>query len=883
MRARWHRLWARVRAPFAAPALDRDLEQELEGHLAASIDEHVRHGLPPDEARRRARVALGGRAGLRDAHRDVRGLPWLETLAQDARHALRAMRRDRAFSLFATIIVALGIGGGTMVFGVIDALLLRPLPFADPDRLVWITNSAGGEGLSARTMPVNHFLALRDEAASFTDVAAFYAHYTPGSIAVTGISDPERINSIPVSYNFFSVLGVQPALGRLFTADESNYSGPPPSVVLTYEFWQRHFGADPLAVGRTIALNGASVTIVGVLPKRFDFAAAFAPGFRVDLYYPQALTSGANREGNTLMAIGRLAPGVTLDRARAEAAVIGPAIQRRDFTRPFALGLTSLADRVNGQTRPALILLGWAVLVVMLIACANLSNLMLARSSARQRELAVRAALGAGRGRLARQVLTESVVLVSCGASLGIALAAAGMRLLARMDGLGVPLLGRVHVNGAVLVFAAGLAIVTGLVIGLAPAFQARRVAVQRALKDGERGSTGGRGRTAVRHVLVAAEIALACALLVAAGLLTRSFVKLVDLDLGFRPQGAIATRVDSPRSRAGTKEARGAYFDDALGRLRAMSGIEAAGLTDVLPLGRNRSWSVGARGRVYTLQSPPPDAFVRVITDGYLSAMGIPLRAGRDISAADRADTMPVILVNETLARTLWPGESPIGKTTLYADGEREVVGVVADVRHLALERTSGNEIYLPMRQTTDYGSVELVARTDQPVDGFGAAVLATLRPIDPFLPASDVFTVQSLVDRAIAPRRAVVTVLLGFSAFALLLAALGVYAVIAYAISQRSRELGIRMALGASARALRRRTVSAMLGLTAVGLTIGLGIAWTFSRLLRDLLFDVDTRDPITFGGIAIALAAVALVAAYLPARRISRIDPVAALRME
>jgi predicted permease len=883
MRTGWHRLWARVRAVFAPPTLDRDLEQELDVHVSASIDDYVRRGLPPEEARRRARLALGGRAWLRGAHRDVRGLPWIETTMQDVRSAVRTMRRQRAFALFATAIVALGIGGSATVFSVIDVLLLRPLPFADPTALVWITNSGGGEGLSARTMPVDHFLALRDENTSFVDVASYYAHYTPGSLAVTGDGEPERINSIPVSDNFFSLLGVRPELGRLFTPQEGRYAGPPPAVILTHAFWERHFDADPNVVGRTLTLNAVPIAIAGVLPESFDFAAAFAPGLRVDLYYPYPLTAASTREGNTLIAIGRLRPGVTLERARAEAAALGPSIQRRDPARAFGLGLVSLAERVNGQVRPALIVLAWAIAGVVLMACANLSSLLIARSSARQRELAVRAALGAGRRRLARQMLTESLVLASCGGCLGLAVAVAGTRVLARADGLGIPLLGRVRVDSAVLLFIVSLVVLTGLVIGLAPAFHAQGRAIQTALKDGERGSTGGRTHAALRQTLVATEIALATMLLVATGLLTRSLVKVLDVDLGFQPRHAIVTRVDSPRSRGGSLDARNAYFDQARARIRAVCGIEAAGVTDVLAVGRNRSWSAGARGQVYSLQHPPPDAFVRIVTEGYLSAMGIPLRAGRDFTAADRADATPVILVNETLARTLWPGGNPIGKGTLYAGGERQVVGVVADVRHLALERAAGNEIYLPMRQTTDYASVELVARTTRPSEGFGASLLATLRPIDPFVPAADVMTMQSIVDGATAPRRTVVTVLVGFSIFAVLLAALGVYAVIAYTVSQRSQEFGIRMALGASAAVLQRRVVAATLSLTTVGLGVGLGAAWLFSGLLRDLLFDVAVRDAATFGGIAAIVGGVALVAAGIPARRIARIDPVSALRAE
>jgi predicted permease len=803
------------------------------------------------------------------------------SLIQDLRYTFRTLRRDAGFAMFAVAIAGLGIGASSTVFSVVNTLLLRPLPFADPVRLVWIANH-DTSGLSGQTTQVGHMVDLRERTQSMSAVAGYFAFYGVGDNLLSGRGEPERLSGVPVSENFFDLLGVQPQLGRTFTAQESAWNGPK-AVLLSHGLWTRRFGSDPAIVGTSLTLNDEPHTVVGVLPESFDFASVFAPGSRFDLYFPFPLSPETNRWGNTMAMIGRLKPGVTAAAAQAETRLIAAQITREHPERNSFEGFVKpLADQVNGRMRLALWVLAGAVGVVMLIVCANLSNLLLARTAARQKEIAIRTALGAGRGRLIAQMLTEGIVLSCSGAVLGLLLAVGGTRALARLDAVSVPLLRGVHTDATTLGFTLAVAILTGIVFGLAPAFQTPEAALHDALKDSTRGSTGGRRRTWVRNALVVSEIAFACVLLVGAGLLIRSFIRVLDVDLGFRPSRAVTVRVDPDKSYA-TRERRLAYFDEVLRLVKEIPGVESAGITDALPLGRNRTWGSRAKGVTYE-RGRGPSAFVRIVTDGYPAAMGIPLRAGRDISPQDTAASDPVIMVNETMARTLWPGQDPIGKIVLNAcSPERRVIGVVGDVRHLALEQGSGNEMYLPLRQCGDQSSADLVIRSTLATGPVAAAVRAALKPLAPNIGGNEFRTLQQLVDRSVSPRRLVVLMLGGFAVFALILASLGIYALISYSVGQRTQEIGIRMALGASARDVQTRIVGQTLRLAAIGMTIGVAASWAVAQSLSGLLFGVTATDPATFAGMLVVLAVVATLAGYVPARRASRIDPLVALRAE
>jgi predicted permease len=810
------------------------------------------------------------------------GLPTIDSIRQDLRYTFRALGRDRAFTTFAVLIVGLGIGASSTVFSIVNTLLLRPLPFRDPGQLVWIANHNGEDGdMSGATTQVNHFLDLREQNQSFSDVAAYFAFYGVGDNKLTGQGEPERLSGVPVSQNFFQLLGVQPQLGRLFTSEECKYNGPK-AVLLGHGLWVRRFASDPGIVGRSLRLNDEPVSVIGVLPSSFDFASVFTPGSHIDLFFPFPMSPETNRWGNTLAIVGRLKPGVALPTAQAEATILSKRFTEahRKDRNDFEARLSFLGDHVRGRVRPALIVLACAVGVVMLIVCANLSNLLLARTAARQKEIAIRTALGAGRGRLIRQMLTESIVLSCCGAVLGILLAVGGTRAMAHLQAISIPLLENVRVDASALGFTLLTAVLTGLIFGLVPALHIPSSGLHNALKDTSRGSTAAKGHAWVRSMLVVSEIAFACVLLVGAGLLIRSFLRVLDVNLGFQPERAVAVRVD-PSQQYKTQAQVNGYFDEVLRRARDIPGISAAGLTDALPLGRNRSWGVSAKGHT-NKEGQNPEAFVRIVSDGYLRALGIPLIAGRDISERDTPATEPVILINQTMARRLWPGENAIGQI-VTSDKERRVVGIVSDVRHLALEQGAGLEMYIPIRQIEDYASADLVVRTTVPPEQLATVVRVALKPIAPDLPVSDFRTIQQLVDKAVSPRRFIVMLLGGFALFALILASLGIYGVISYSVSQRTQEIGIRMALGASAGDLQSRIILQTLGLAAIGMLLGSTVSWMLARALSGLLYGVTPADPVTFLGMLIVLTAVAALAGYLPARRASRIDPMVALRAD
>jgi predicted permease len=803
-------------------------------------------------------------------------------LLQDLRYTFRTLRRDAGFAVFAILIAGLGIGASATIFSVVNTLLLRPLPFEKPSELVWIANRDVPD-LSGQTTQVGYMLDLREKTQTLSAVAGYFAFYGVGDNLLSGgRGEPERLSGVPVSENFFDVLGVKPLLGRAFNAQETAWNGPK-AVMLGYALWERRFNRDPQIVGTSLVINDAPHTVVGVLPASFDFATIFAAGSRFDLYFPFPLSPQTNRWGNTMAMIGRLKPGATAAQAQAEVRVLAPQMRREHPERNgFGGVVRPLSEHVSGNIRLAVLVLAGAVWMVMLIVCANLSNLLLARTATRQKEIAIRMALGAGRKRLLGQLLTEGLVLSSAGAVLGLALAVGGTRLLTELDAVSIPLLRGVRTDATALVFTVLVALITGVIFGLAPALQVSGAGMTSALKDASRGSTESRERAWVRNALVVSEIAFACILLVGAGLLIRSLVSVLDVKMGFEPARTATIRVD-PDSRVTTPAQRLAYMDDVLRRVSQAPGIERAAITDTLPLGRNRTWGAGAKGVTYE-RGKYPLAFVRVVSEGYPAAMGIPFLAGRDFSASDMPDREPVMLVNKTLADALWPGDDPIGK---YIAGpcakERRVIGVVGDVRHLSLEQPSGNEMYIPARQCDDLAGSYLVVRSALPAGQVAGTLRATLTPIAPTLAGNDFRTLQQIVDRSVSPRRFTVLLLGGFAVFALILASLGIYALISYSVNQRTQEIGIRMALGASARDVQARIIGQTLRLAVIGLVIGAGVSALLARGASGLLFGVTARDPQTFVGMVAVLTFVALVAGYLPARRASRIDPMAALRAE
>ena len=870
----WKRFRLRLRYLARHSERQRLLWEEMDFHIESMAQDLVGRGMSEQEARAAAHRKFGNMTRNSEEARSVWIVRWMSDLLQDLRQAFRGMRRDAGFTAFAILIAGLGIGASSTVFSVVNALLLRPLPFHDPGRLVWITNG------DHWTTQAEHYSDLRELNRSFSDLAGWSGYYRTGDKELTGIGEPERLTSVPVTGNLFALLGVQPVIGRSFTTEEcqGRYSAPP-AMLLSYSFWRRRFDSDSNVVGRKLTLNNGPVTVVGVLPASFDFASVFSPGTPVDIFIPWPLNDNAKPRGNTMPVIGRLKPGATVQGAQAEFTILGKQLESRHPERNgLDPRLVPLAQRVSGPVSPALFVLACAVGVVMLIVCANLSNLQLARLGTRQKEMAMRAALGAGRSRLLRQVLTESVALSCCGAVLGLVLALAGTRELAHLHAFNLPLLESVRIDGSALLFTLLSAVASGVLFGLLPALRVTVRSLREGMQDASRGSSGGRRHAWIRDGLVVSELAFACILLVGAGLLIRSFLRVLDVNLGFQPERAAALRID-PSFRISSFAQQNAFIDDALRRARSVPGILAAGITDVLPLRDDRSWGVSGVGQVYE-KGHQPEAFIRVVSDGYFEAAGIPLRSGREFAERDRASSEPVVMVNETLARTLWPDQSPLGQM-MTQDRGRRVVGVVADVRHAALETASGSEMYLPMRQTADYAAMQLVVRTALPPDSLAAGLRTALRPIDPNLPVREFVTFQDLVDKAVSPRRFLVLLLAGFAAFALILASLGIYAVISYSVSQRVQEIGIRMALGASARDLQNRTLLRTLGLAALGLVLGMAASRALTGALESLLFGVTPGDPVIFIGIGALLIVVSALAGYVPARRASRIDPMVALR--
>ena len=748
-----------IRQIFTRHRLYGDLSEEIRQHIAEKTDELVEQGLSRDEAATAARREFGNVTSLEQSGREVWQWPTLESFLFDIRYALRQLRRQPTFTLVAVLILALGIGANTAVFSVIDSLLLEPLPFRAPERLAWIINR-DTPGLSGRTSTVATYEALT-RMQSFEEMTTYEAFFARSSYKLTGDREPDRVVGVMIPANFFPFLGVAPLLGRTFTEEECQKNGPG-AAVLSYALWQRRYSSGPGVIGRTVVVNDRSATIVGVMPPSFDFGAVFAPGVHVDLYMPVILDQVRNW-GNTMAILGRLKPGVTLAAAQAEAGAVIDQQQRDhpEFGDSYGAILKPLRESVTGSVRRPMLTLWVAVGLVLLIVCVNLSNLLLARAAGRRKEIALRGTLGAGRWRLVRQLLTESFVLSLLGGSLGVAFAYGAVGYVRRLEGLSIPLLKTTEINTGALGIALGVTVLTALLFGLAPAITIARGDFGAALKESGRGSSEGRDHRFTRSLLVVSEVALACVLLVGAGLLLRSFLYLLDVDLGFRPERTYALRIDAGRD-IDNAEKFLAYMRRLMAAARDVPGVEAASITDAVPLDSNRSWGVRAKGQ------RPEDTFgalVKIIGPGLFETMRTPLIAGRGFTDHDDTASRPVVIVNETLAKRLWPQQDPLLGTLLVIGDERQVVGVVADVRHLSVEESAGPEFYLPILQT-DTMSPSLVVRTSRPFADVGPGLRAALAEAVPDLPTGNFRPLQQLVDRAVSPQRFFVDLLIAFAA---------------------------------------------------------------------------------------------------------------------
>jgi predicted permease len=810
----------------------------------------------------------------------------LDIFLQDLNYTLRTLSRDRGFTLVAVFILALAIGANIGVFSVVNTLLLRPLPFPDSRELVWIAPPPTSCGLSCATYSADAYEEFREQSRAYQDVTGYEAFTTPNNLRLTGRGEPQSATGIEVIGNFFQVLGVEPAMGRLYTPDEAR-GGPHAVALLTNAYWRRQFNADPAIVGEAIELNGTPTTIVGVLPDSFDFGAVFSPGAKVDLFTPLDLNLERNW-GNIVTFLGRLKPGVTVAQALDDANRVAPNIYF-NVKFPQTLGRYKgdlvpvlLKDYVTGKLRRSLIALWCAVGVILLIAGVNLSNLLLARAVARAKEFAVRGALGATRGRIVRQLLMESFVLSSAGAALGLGLALGLIGWLVHQGSVALPLLSGLRIDGQALGWTVLVAVFTATIFGLLPGLRIASGNLQEMLKDSGAGAGLGRKHERVRAALVVFEVALACVLLVSAGLLLRSFVKVLDVDLGFQPDRAASIKVEYDDS-APTGEARqikrGEIFQQILARISAVPGVEAAGMSDYLPLGPNREWDTPEpQGKTFA-PGELPDPLVYVITPGFIHAMGIRMH-GRDFTWADGPHSERVVLINASAARVYWPGEDAVGKILMRDQEEDHVVGVVDDVHEETVEGGTGSQIYYPAMQQGP-SSAQLVVRTSLPPATLAASVLHALRELNPKQPVAEFQPIRTIVDRAVSPRRFFMLLVAAFAGLGLLLAALGIYGVISYSVMQRTQEIGIRMALGATTGAVQLRVIGRTLRLTLIGIAAGSIASLVVARAIAALLFGTTSTDPVTFAVVILMLVVVALFAGYLPARRASHIDPMVALR--
>jgi predicted permease len=800
----------------------------------------------------------------------------LESLRHDLRLAFRGLVREPGYSLVAILILAIGIGANTAVFSVVNPLVLRPLPFRDADRLVWIANTGRGEGLSGKTYRVGAYEEMGRNNRSFESLTAYFAFFGYFSYTLTGSGEPERLVGVQVAPGFLEQLGIRPQVGRGFVGDEWKSNGPG-AALITAGLWKRRFGGDHAIVGRPVTINETPHIVTGVLPEDFDFGSSFTPGTRVDMLVPARLEEMRNW-GNTLAIIGRLKPGVTVEQARAEFTTLVPPIEKAlDYQ--FGTTMSSLKTHVSGPMRRALIVLWAAVGLVLLIVCANLSNLLLARTASRAKEFAVRIALGSSRGRIVSQLMVEGVVLSACGAVLGVPLAYVLTGALKSSATLAVPLLHQVHVDGMALAITALTAIVSGIAIGAVPALRVAARPPQDALKAQGRGTTDGRHHTRVRSTLVVVEVALASVLLVGAGLLLRSFVHILDVDLGFQPSRAMAVRLET--SNQLEPDARRARLYSAARRVAQLPGVEASGLTDALPLDRNRTWGIGVPGQRYA-DGQYPMAFVYIVGPGYFRAMGIPLAKGRDFTEHDTAASATVGILNESLARLLFPGRDPIGQLAETGSTKFTIVGIVADVRQSSLDESPVTQMYLPYARGGGVSS-ELIVRSTLPASSLIASLRSALKEVDPTMSAPEVRPLKDLVDRAVSPRKFLLSLLGGFAGVGLLLASLGIYGVISYGVSQRVQEIGVRMALGATPGNVQGQVLRETMRLALAGIAVGLVASVALARLISTLLYETSPVDPMTFAATGALLVSVAALAGYLPALRASRVDPMTALRAD
>lgn len=876
------RVWVRLQRLFRRERAAQLLDDELQFHLDEQIAENVASGMSEQDARYAAKRAFGNSTMVKEETRESWGWIWLEQIGQDLRYGFRALRKAPGFTAVAVVTLALGIGADTTICSLVDASLLRPLPFTDPAHLVMVFNHF--PDLDEGPASYADFQDWRNQNQVFEDIAAMF----PRNLNWTGRGEPEQVRAGLVSDRFFSVTGTQAAAGRLFLPRDQA-KGAESVCVLSYRLWQTYLGGQSEVIGKALLLSGKSYTVVGIMPA--SLASDFSPWAKIDLWIPLETDPPWNQRGtNYLNVVARLKQGITLERARTDMDLIQDALNAHYPGNKHDVRVVSLTESLVRNARPILLVLFAAVGFVLLIACVNVANLLLVRTSSRTREFAIRQALGSGRPRLYRQLMIESLLLGSLGGIAGIFTTVWGVRLLnGDLFSTFTPVRAA-GIDHRVLGFTVAVTLVAALLFGMIPAFHASRVNLNQAFKEGAPTGSEGKSRRVARGALIVVEIAAACVLLVGAGLALKSIVRLGHVATGFHPQNVLTLNISLPGRRYNEDSKITAFYQQLLDRVGALPGVLMAGAVTNLPLEGTTTGDFKIKDRVPFPAGQKPTAEKEIASPGYFEAMQIPLIQGRSFLASDGPTAPKVVVISQSMARQFWPGQNPIGQYMDAGFGRQlpngqpdwqEIVGVIQDVKYDSLEQTSGLALYLCSLQYP--ASMALVVRTAGEPLQMAQTVREQVFAVDPDQPVYGVESMDQIVDKSIDNRRAPSYLLEIFAALATLLAAVGVYGVMSYSSSQRSHEIGIRMALGAQRKTVLRLVLAQAARLTLLGVVIGLAAALALTRLMKTLLYGVSATDPLTFVGVAILLVSVALAASYIPARRALRVDPMVALRYE
>jgi predicted permease len=874
----WHRLSFLIRALFRREKAETDLDSELRFHLESQIENNISAGMSREVARQSALREFGGVELAKEECRDERGAQFLEHLWQDIRFGVRILRKNPGFTAVAVLTLALGIGANSAIFSIVSAVLLRPLPYPNHAQLLHVHETHFGSTASTNFTYAN-FLDLERDAKSLENVAA----YRPWTFNLTGSGDAEQVFGAEVSANFFSALGIRPYLGRAISAADDALGGENHVAVLSYALWQSHFGADPEIIGKTTEVNSQQYLIVGVTPQDFkfpDYAKMWCP-----------LVPGGklhdNRSSRLLTVIANLGSAKSLAVARSELSSVAAQIQNENpgASPGLSLNAVSLKESVVASVRPALMTLLIAAGLLLLIACANVANLLLARGATRKKEIATRLALGAGRARLISQLLTESLMIASLGGALGCVIAWWSLRFVAALNGE-FPRFGEITLDWRVLGFTLFISSVTGVIFGIAPALASLKLDFNASLNERAPNSSGAR-RGEISEPLVALQFALAMLLLIGAGLLGRSFMRLVNVNPGFNSENLLTMRVFLSPVRFPENDPKATIvLHQMLEQIRTIPGVRSAGMVNTLPITGGAATDFAIQGRPAPLPRNEPVANINIVDSGYFRAIGIPLIDGREFTENDTQQSARVMIINQTMAKQFWPNENPIGKRVTMKNWgpplSGEIIGVVGDTKADGIAADIYPMIYWPYFQFPQNFDAFIV-RTDGDPTRMIAAIKERIWSVDKTLPISGIATMDQLISDSLARRRLNMILLIIFASVALLLAAVGIYGVMSYSVSQRTNEMGIRIALGAQPRNVLTLILKQGLSVALIGMTIGIGAALALTRLMSSLLFGISATDPLAFGAVAIALMIVALLACYIPARRATRVDPMRALRNE